>query len=50
MTEEQAELKYLRWFHGTADFGPADSDVRHYLNQQYEMETGVKVPEGYDEE
>jgi hypothetical protein len=51
MTEEQkAELNYLRWFHGNADFGPAEGDVRYHLNQQYEMETGVKVPEGYDEE
>jgi hypothetical protein len=51
MTEEQkAELNYLRWFHGNADFGPAEGDVRHYLNEQYVAQTGSQVPEGYDEE
>lgn len=51
MTDEQkAELNYLRWFHGNADFGPAEGDVRHYLNEQYTAQTGSTVPEGYEEE
>lgn len=45
------ELKYLRWFYANADFGPADSDVRYYMDKQYIYEGGV-IPNGYkgDEE
>lgn len=59
MTEEEAnneawakvadELKYLRWFFSNSDFRPADSDVRYYMNRQYEKEGGV-IPEGYEDE
>ena len=49
--EDQAkELHYLRWIWATADFGPADGDVRDYLNERYKKETGKKVPEGWTEE
>lgn len=41
------ELQYLRWFYQNADFGPADSDVREWLNEKYTNETGNPVPEGY---
>lgn len=51
MSEEQREeYEYLQWFYLNADFGPADSDVRYYLNQKYTAETGNQVPEGYSEE
>lgn len=43
------ELKYLRWFYANADFGPADSDVRYYMNKRYVKEGGV-IPEGYKED
>ena len=51
MTDEQkAEYEYLQWFHANADFGPAESDVRYWLNKKYTEQTGSQVPEGYDEE
>ncbi len=43
------ELKYLRWFYGHADFGPADDDVRIIMNEQYVREGGV-IPKGYEYE
>ncbi len=49
-SQQEAELEYLQWFHGNADFGPADSDVRYYMNEAYTKETGQPVPEGYNEE
>ena len=48
-SDEDNELKYLRWFYANADFGPADSDVRYYMNKQYIYEGGV-IPKGYAEE
>ena len=36
MTEEELELKYLRYFHAASDFGPADSDVRAMINADKE--------------
>lgn len=48
MTDEQkAELDFLTWFYVNADFGPADEDVRSYLREQYEDQTGKPVPPGY---
>lgn len=47
MKKEATELEYLKWFFSTADFGPADSDVRMYLEEQFEEETGKTIPEGY---
>ena len=44
------ELVFLRWFYNNCDFGPADSDVRFILQQEYKEETGRDVPEGYVEE
>jgi hypothetical protein len=37
------ELEYLRYFHTEADFGPADSDVREMIDENY----GKELPEGY---
>lgn len=48
--DKATELEYLRWFYGMADFGPADSDVRHYMNQQFVKETGKSLPDGYEDE
>lgn len=38
------ELEYLRWFFGNADFGPADSDVRMIMNENFTEKTGMAVP------
>lgn len=43
------ELKYLKWFYENADFGPADSDVRYYLNKQFVKEGGT-IPKGYGDD
>lgn len=43
------ELEYLRFFYNIADFGPADSDVRDIINQEY-VASGRKVPDGYEYE
>jgi len=40
------ELRYLRYFYGEADFGPADSDVRMIINEGYDK----PIPEGYADE
>ena len=45
--EQQAEFDFLTWFYINADFGPADGDVRNYLREQYEDQTGKQVPPGY---
>lgn len=43
-TEHATELEYLHWFALNADFGPADDDVVHYMQEEFEQETGKKVP------
>jgi len=48
--EQKVELEYLQWFHWNSDFGPADGDVRCYMNRRYTEETGNPLPPGYDEE
>lgn len=50
MGERATELEYLQWFFANADFGPADGDVRHYMNEDFKGETGKELPEGYAEE
>lgn len=50
MTTKATEIDYLRWFYRYADFGPADSDVRDILNQAFVRETGLELPDGYEEE
>lgn len=44
------ELDFLQWFYCNADFGPADSDVRYYLKEQFKQQTGVELPAGYASE
>ena len=45
--EEADELEYLRWFYKNADFGPADGDVRFYMEGDFIRETGKKPPNEY---
>lgn len=45
MTED--EQKYLKWFFQRADFGPADGDVRLWMEEQYTAQTGNPIPESY---
>ena len=48
--EEATELEYLKYFFQVADFGPAHGDVISYINEDFEEETGKKVPQGYSYE
>lgn len=48
--EEATELEWLRYFFMVADFGPADDDVRYYIEQNFMRETGKLLPEGYQRE
>ena len=48
--EQATELEYLRFFFSQADFGPADGDVRDWINECFIEETGKAVPEGYGPE
>lgn len=50
MKEKADELEYLQWFYANADFGPADGDVRFYLNEEFKSATGKDLPEGYEDE
>ena len=43
----EEEVDYLEWFVGNCDFGPAHEDVVYLMQQEYEEETGKKVPESY---
>lgn len=45
--KEATELEYLTWFRLNTDFGPADSDVKHIMHQQFEKETGKLVPKDW---
>jgi len=42
MTKEEQE--YLLWFFQNTDFGPADSDVRFIMENEYYSKTGKEVP------
>lgn len=46
--ERAGELEYLKWFYDVADFGPADGDVRYYMNERFMDSTGKNLPEGYN--
>lgn len=48
-TEEATELEWLTWFCQEADFGPADSDVRHALKERFKKETGKELPKGWED-
>lgn len=48
MKERATELECLKWFRRNADFGPADSDVKDMMNQDFMEETGKNLPEGWN--
>ena len=48
MRARATALEYLTWFRQEADFGPADSDVKELLNQQFMDDTGKNLPEGWN--
>lgn len=47
MQEQATELEYLKWFYFNADFGPAESDVRYGMREDFKRETGKTLPDGY---
>ncbi len=49
MPETASDMEYLRWFHDNADFGPSDEDVRMILQDEFEKQTGKRVPRRYKE-
>ena len=44
---EATKFEWLEWFYAYADFGPADSDVRHHYQKEFERRTGKLVPKDY---
>ena len=48
MKQRATELEYLTWFRQAADFGPADSDVKDWMNKKFIKETGKNLPEGWN--
>lgn len=49
MSRERAtELEYLEWFRQEADFGPADSDVKDIMADDFINETGKDLPKGWN--
>jgi hypothetical protein len=47
--EHATELEFLQWFYANATFGPAESDVRLALKQRFCEDTGMALPEGYED-
>lgn len=45
--EAATTREWLEWFYENADFGPAHGDVIIMLQEQFESETGLKVPTTY---
>lgn len=45
MMDEATELEFLRWFYANADFGPAHGDVMYLYREQFENNSGLRVPE-----
>lgn len=46
--ERASDLEYLEWFRLNADFGPADSDVKRSMNEQFMDSTGKNIPRGWN--
>lgn len=42
-----SELEWLEWFYLNCDFGPAHEDVVSILKDEFEKETGKKIPKGW---
>lgn len=47
MNERDLELEYLRFFYYNVDLGPAEEDVKEFINSQFKA-TGMTIPKGYD--
>ena len=45
--ERATEIEYLKFFYGTADFGPADEDVRDIIRKQFILTHKKHIPKGY---
>lgn len=48
MRKRATELEYLKWFRCEADFGPADGDVKQFMDERFMEETGKNLPEGWN--
>jgi hypothetical protein len=48
MKERATELEWLKFFYHEADFGPADGDVRDYIQRKFKETTGKNMPEGWN--
>jgi len=50
LTEEELELEFLRFFYDAAGeaFGPADADIYYMIKEDFQVETGYALPEGYE--
>lgn len=42
-----SELEYLKWMWRSADFGPADSDVKEEMKNSFIEETKTLPPKGW---
>jgi len=43
IAELETERHYLRWFHGSADFGPAEADVIMAMQAEYAKDRPVPI-------
>lgn len=48
MRERATELEYFKWFRIHADFGPAGSDVKAFMNERFMEDTGKNLPKGWN--
>ena len=48
--EKATELEFLKYFYYNADFGPADSDVRAIIKENFVESKKKALPAGYDEQ
>lgn len=48
--EKATELEFLKYFYYNADFGPADSDVRQIIAENFTAEKKKALPDGYQQE
>lgn len=47
---DASELEYLKWYRQNIDFGPAHGDVILCLDEQFEEESGKRVPKNWRDE
>ncbi len=45
--ERATEMEWFQYFYDNADFGPADSEVRDMLKEEFIQKTGKLLPVGY---